>query len=318
VSIIGHQKIISFFDKMIDKDSLSQSYCFVGVSQAGKRTAARYLSARLLKVREEKLDTHPDFYYLTREIDAKTDKLKKDISAAQAKQIKIRLGGKSWFGGYQAVIIDEAEKLNEEAGNALLKLLEGTAGRRVFFLLTTDDNALLPTIRSRCQMFYFLQTDNAEIEKGLLAMGIEPEKAAEAALLSWGRPGRAVQIAGDEDLRKSFNQEIDRWQKIVGQPFHQKLKAVEDLLDDPSTRSAAAARYGAGKKDSVRVSEKLNQALEIWTVLWRKKILEQVKDNSSFSFATIKLLDGFKQAQILLSQNINPRLVIEQVLLSVS
>ena len=304
---------------MIDKDSLSQSYCFVGANQAGKRTAARYLSARLLKIEETlyqngagqaKLDTHPDFYYLARQIDEKTDKLKKDISAAQAKQIKIRLGGKSWFGGYQAIIIDEAEKLNEEAGNALLKLLEGTAGRRVFFLLTTDDNALLPTIRSRCQMFYFLPIDNKEIENGLIKSGVDSASAAAAALMSWGRPGRAVQMANEENIRQGFNNEIVRWQNIINQPFFKKSKSLEDLFDE--------------KVDNLRTGEKLSDAIETWTVLWRDKMREQVlapaaENSRDLSIGQIAaLINSFNTAKSLLAQNVNPKLVAEQVLLSLS
>lgn len=308
--IIGHQKIVSFFERMIDKNFLSQSYCFVGANQMGKRTVARHLSARLLKMDEKKLDTHPDFYYLARQIDAKTDKLKKDISAAQAKQIKIRLGGKSWFGGYQAVIIDEAEKLNEEAGNALLKLLEGTAGQRVFFLLTTDDHALLPTIRSRCQMFYFLPVDNKEIEDGLIKSGTNSVLAAEAALLSWGRPGRATQMAGEENFRTSFAGEIVRWQNIINQPFFKKLKLLEDLLDD--------------KNDSLRAGEKLADAIGAWSVLWRNKMREKIfaasADNSSGLSVRqiVSLINSFNTAKSLLLQNVNPRLVAEKVLLSLN
>lgn len=308
--IIGQQKIISFFEKMIDKNSLSQSYCFVGANQIGKRTAARYLSARLLKIDEKKLDTHPDFYYLARQIDAKTDKLKKDIGAAQAKQIKARLGAKSWFGGYQAVIIDEAEKLSEEAGNALLKLLEGTAGQRIFFLLTTDDQALLPTIRSRCQMFYFLPVDHKEIEDGLIKSGAVPAIAAEAALLSWGRPGRAAQMAGEENFRASFTGEIERWQNIINQPFFKKLKLVEDLFDD--------------KTDNLRTAEKLSDAMETWSVLWRDKMREKImaastENSRDLSVGQIAaLINSFNTAKSLLLQNVNPKLVAEQVLLSLN
>lgn len=308
--IIGHQKVVSFFEKMIDKNSLSQSYCFVGANQMGKRTVARYLAARLLKIDEKKLDTHPDFYYICRQIDEKTEKIKKDISAAQARQIKEKLGRKSWFGGYQVVIIDEAEKLNEEAGNALLKILEGTAGERVFFLLTADDNELLPTIRSRSQMFYFLPVVIGEIEKGLVELGHNSAKAAEAAALSWGRPGRAIQMAEEESFNQSFKSEMIRWQNIVNQPFFKKLKLLEDLFDE--------------KTDNIRTAEKLTDALEIWSVLWRNKMREKVfaksDDNpGDLSVARIaSLINYFNTAKSLLSQNVSPKLVAEKMLLSLN
>lgn len=305
--IIGHEKIISFFDKVVAKNALAQSYCFVGSDSVGKKTTARYLAAQVLKINDKQLDTHPDFYYVSRQIDEKTEKIKKDIGIVQIRQIKEKLGRRSWFGGYQVIIIDEAELLNEESGNALLKNLEEAGKQRVFFLLTADDNELLATIRSRCQMFYFSSVDVKVIETGLVKLGYSKDLAAESAKLSWGRPGRAVMLAAEDGLRKSFNIEVERWQKISGEPFYKKIKAVEDLFNE--------------KTDNIRTSEKLSGALETWTVLWREKILEKIdnpnkKDGLSLS-EMVALVDNFKQSQVLLAQNINPRLIVEQILLKV-
>jgi replication-associated recombination protein RarA len=305
--IIGHSKIISFFEKVVANNSLSQSYCFVGSDSVGKKTVARYLAAKILKISDKQLDTHPDFYFLSRQIDEKTEKLKKDIGIAQVRQLKEKLGHRSWFGGYQVIIIEEAELLNEESGNALLKSLEEAGAKRVFFLLTTDDNELLATIRSRCQMFYFASVGIKVIETGLLNLGYNPALAAESAKLSWGRPGRAVALASDDNLRKIFNNEVDRWQKISGAPFYKKLKVVEDLFNE--------------KIDNFRTSEKLSSALETWTVLWREKFLERIsnpeKKQGMSLLEMAELIDSFKKSQVLLAQNINPRLVIEQILLKV-
>ena len=310
--IIGHERIISFFEKMIAKNSLSQSYCFVGKEKVGKRTVARYLSAKLLKVDEAKLDTHPDFYYLSRQIDEKTEKLKKEISIAQARSIKERLGRRSWFGGHQAVIIDEAELLNEESGNALLKLLEEAGSDRVFFLLVSDDSQLLTTIRSRCQMIYFPLVRNIQIEDGLIELGYDNKTAVEAAKLSWGRPGRAVELCADPSLAKNFNNELDRWEKLVSAPFYKKLKETEDLFND--------------KTESIRTGEKLQGILDSWAVLWRDIILDKLanRENKIMTASRlslvqmVNLVDSFKRAQILLAQNINPKLVVEQILLSLN
>lgn len=306
MSIIGHEKIISFFDKVIANNALSQSYCFVGSDGLGKKTVAKYLATKILKVTEKQLDTHPDFYYICRQIDEKTEKIKKDISISQSRQIKEKLGSKSWFGGYQIVIIDEAELLNEESGNALLKMLEEAGKQRVFFLLTADDNELLATIRSRCQMFYFSLVNDKTIEDGLIKSGYAPALAAEAAKLSWGRPGRGVMLATNDELRSNFNREVERWQKIEGQPYYKKIKAVEDLFNE--------------KVENIRTSEKLANALETWIVLWREKILNKVAAGETGGLSLLEmagLMDSFKQGKVLLAQNINPRLIIEQILLKV-
>ncbi len=313
MEIIGHSKIISFFETAIAKNKLAQSYCFVGRDQIGKRTVARNLASRILHVDEDILDSYPDFYYLSRQVDEKTGKLKKEISIAQARQIKERLGGKSWFGGYQAVIIDEAELLNEESGNALLKLLEEAGEKRVFFLLTEDDSRLLSTIRSRCQMIFFSLVSEKEIVDGLKKIGYTQAVAEDAASLSWGKPGKAIAICRDQELKNSFTQEVDRWGTIVSSPFYKKMKAVEDLLGETA------------KADAVRTSEQLQIVLETWSVIWRNNLLDAVsgKENDlllqSRLSATkiVRLIDIFKESQKLLSKNINPKLVIEQILLAV-
>ncbi len=305
--VIGHEKIASFFAKVIAKNAFSQSYCFVGSDGVGKKTMARYLATQILKISDKQLDTHPDFYYISRQVDEKTEKIKKDIGISQIRKIKERLGRKSWFGGYQIIIIDEAELLNEESANALLKSLEEAGQEKVFFLLTTDDNQLLATIRSRCQMFYFSLTDIKTIESGLQSLGFSSTLAVESAKLSWGRPGRAVALATDDSLRENFNAEVERWQKISGEPFYKKIKAIEDLFNE--------------KTDNLRTSEKLSNALETWAVLWREKILEKIdkpNENKGLSLLEmVALIDDFKKSQVLLAQNINPRLVMEQILLKV-
>ncbi|MFA5061891.1 MAG: hypothetical protein WC526_01980 [Patescibacteria group bacterium] len=304
--IIGHKKILDYFDNALANKNLAQSYCFVGYDEVGKRTVARNICAKLLRVDEAKLDLYPDFYYVAREEDEKTGKLKKDISIAQARQIKDRVGRKSWLGEYQSVIIDEAELLNEESGSALLKILEETKGQCVFFLLTTDDNALLPTIRSRCQMFYFPLIEKGEIEAGLKEMGFEQTAARDSANLSWGRPGKAINLAQDAVLRKSYGQEIERWNTIMSVPFYKRMSAVSDLFGD--------------KTDTIRSRDKVLSALEIWIILWREVMLKNLflPNNNLSAKDAARLIDEFKKARVLLNQNINPKLIIEQILLTFS
>lgn len=316
MSIIGHEKIISFFATLIANNSLSQAYCFVGRNSVGKRTVARFLSSQLLNVEDAKLDTHPDFYYLSRAVDEKTGKLKKEISIAQARQIKERLGSRSWFGKYQAVIIDEAELLNEESGNALLKILEEPTLQRVFFLLTSDESRLLLTVKSRCQMIYFPLVQAKVIEQGLLDLGYNKQIATEAADLSWGRPGRAIELCANEAVREGAHTEARRWESIIAEPFYKKLAAMEDLLGDEEKN----------KTTTVRTSERLQETLETWQVLWRSVLLDKLSNKENKILAKTDLstskitemIDSFKKSQILLGQNINPKLVIEQILLSIN
>ncbi len=311
--IIGHQRIIQFFDNAILNGKLAQAYCLVGPDQIGKRTLARYLAIKLLNINEKQLNTHPDFYYLNREENEKTGKLKKDISISQARLLKERVSNKSWLGGYRVIIIDEAELLNKESANALLKVLEDVKEKILFFLLTVDDNALLPTIKSRCQLFYLLPTPTKEITDGLEKAGFDKIKIEEVLPLAWGCPGKAIELLADETARQIYLQEEKRWEGIIKEPFYQRIKKTADLL---------------GVKDEAATAEKLSKIFSIWLMLWRRVLLDKIigqdekssqlsKKSSFLTSDLLKFLDLLKNARIMLRQNINPKLLIEELMLNV-
>ncbi len=282
----------------------------------GKKTMARFLAARLLEIDEARLDTHPDFYYVAREIDEKTDKIKKEISISQTRKIKERLGNGSWFGKFQIVIIDEAELLNEESGNALLKILEEGNNKRVFFLLSENESTLLPTIKSRCQRIEVPLVSADIIERGLADLGCPENLAHEISAISWGRPGRALRLYRDEQYRAAYYAEQKRWQEIVAEPLYKKIASMEDLFAE--TKSTA--------DESVRTAEKIQETLQVWQMLWRDVYMDLISskknilaDKGNISPVTcVRMIDDFKRAQILLQRNVNPKLIIEQLLLNIN
>jgi len=303
--IIGHEKILNFLEKALENKVLSHAYCFVGPDNVGKRTVACHLASKILNTEPEKLSTHPDFLHLTREIDEKKGKLKKDLSVAQAKQVRNFLQNRSWFeNGTRITVIDEAELLNTEAANALLKTIEETSDDSLMFLLTTDDKALPATVRSRCQVINFDLVSDRDILSGLKKLDFGDQSAKEATNLAWGRPGRAVQLLQDSELLQDYKSELERWRKMLTQPFYAKLKNVEDLFDD---------------KHQSRGKEKIKRTVDVWIMLWREFLLKQVMDNHGdvkiSSKNVLSIIDDLRAVQGYLNRNINPRLLMEQILL---
>ena len=100
-------------------------------------------------------------------------------------------------------IVDDAEKMNDAASNALLKTLEEPSTSVYIFLIASRPDSLLATIRSRCQMIRFAPVGSSEIEQYLTAKKqLEPNDAALAARLAQGSVGRAISI----DLKKFRSQ----------------------------------------------------------------------------------------------------------------
>jgi len=92
-------------------------------------------------------------------------------------------------------IIDDADKMNDESSNALLKTLEEPPPTSYIFLITSRPDRLLATIRSRCQMLRFSPLSDAEIEKYLIdERAFTSDEARLAAKLARGSVGRAVSI----------------------------------------------------------------------------------------------------------------------------
>jgi DNA polymerase-3 subunit delta' len=90
--------------------------------------------------------THPDLFWV------EPQKKSRTISVEQVRDFQKLMFQTSFVGGWKVCVIRSADRLGSEASNAFLKVLEEPPGMAVFFLLTDSPQALLPTIRSRCQI----------------------------------------------------------------------------------------------------------------------------------------------------------------------
>ncbi len=302
--IIGHKKNLEFLTSALDSEKIAHALCFVGPDEIGKRRVAEEIASRALNVDKAQLNTHPDYLFIEREVDEKKGRLNRDINIAQAKRISGFLRNHSWIGKMKIVVINDAESLNSEAANALLKTLEESSEGNIIILLTTNDQSFPATVRSRCQIVAFSLVPEEEILSGLVAMGYEQELGGEATALSWGRPGRAIKFLRDQTLLNEYKNEIERLKNISGQPFYLKLKQTEDLFGD--------------KDDAIRGRDRLKKVLDLWIMVWR-----DVLKGAGFFGKTVSskealgVIDELQLARQMLGQNIHPRLLIERILLKI-
>ena len=130
----------------------------------------------------------------------------------------------------RCLIIDDAEKLNDAASNALLKTLEEPADSTYIFLITSNPSALLPTILSRCQMLRFAPIATTKIEECLFESGdYSSEDAKLLAKLSQGSIGKAL-----ETDPNWFRDQSEIMLKLleslsINDGFLTALKTAEDL-----------------------------------------------------------------------------------------
>ncbi len=129
-------------------------------------------------------------------------------------------------------IIDDADKMNDAASNALLKTLEEPAPTTYLFLVSSRPDSLLQTIRSRCQTIRFAPIAVPETEKYLLSTAkFSPDDAELVARISAGSIGRALDL-NLEKFRIQRDSMLQVLQSVTGKPNHLALlKAGEEMND---------------------------------------------------------------------------------------
>ncbi len=140
--------------------------------------------------------SHPGLFLLRRGPNDKGDKLRAQIVVDDVRRLKSFFTLSSTDGGRRVVIVDDADLMNPNAANALLKLLEEPPANTVLLLISHQPSGLLPTIRSRCRVLRCTSLAPPEMADALAQAGHDPgPDAAALAELSGGSVGDALRLA---------------------------------------------------------------------------------------------------------------------------
>lgn len=325
--LIGQARAIRFLHRALMTGRIAHAYLFTGPAGVGKRAAAlAFAQALNCDMKQRSADScqltaaqdgcgncrvcrniangrHPDVQVI--EPDGATVKIEQ-IRALEADAVLAPYEAK-----WKVFILDRAERMTEQAANAILKTLEEPSSGTVFILLTSTVSAMLPTIVSRCQTVTFSPLPNGQIEALLIEKGIEPSRARLIASLSQGSIERALS------------------------PEVASLSATRDLLLEGLGRGlhdGPAALVELAEK-LVKDREKLQQQLEILSAWFRDLMVAKasgrkdwlVNDDRGGEIARQVeglplnvILDGLRAihaAMDNLTRNANPRLSMEDLLL---
>lgn len=123
------------------------------------------------------------------------------IRVDDATEVLRSLSLKSFEGGYKIMIVWMAEKMNIEAANKLLKILEEPPAKTVFILIAESEEDILQTIRSRCQVLNFNKLSDKVVAEALVSQQkIDPKEAMSIARQAQGNFNKALQLSrGDAD-----------------------------------------------------------------------------------------------------------------------
>ena len=211
--IIGHEQIIEHLQNAILSQKVSHAYILNGPDDSGKKMIAEAFAMALQCEKhgtEGCMECHsckqaisknqPDIIYVTHE---KPNTISVDDIR---RQVKDDVDIKPYASPYKIYIIDEAEKMNVQAQNALLKTIEEPPAYVVILLLTTNADSFLPTINSRCITLDLKAVPNEKIKSYLMEHCQIPDYQAEVCTaFAQGNVGKAKRLA----LSDSFGEMLE-------------------------------------------------------------------------------------------------------------
>jgi len=153
-----------------------------------------------------------------------------EIRVEDANEIVKLLSLKSLEGGYKVMIVWMADKINIAASNKLLKILEEPTDKTVFILISENEEDIIQTIRSRCQVVHFNALPEKTIAEALIFNeNIEEKKATKIAHQAQGNYNKALHLLNNDDDEFPFEEWFVAWVRAA---FRAKgnAAAIQDLI----------------------------------------------------------------------------------------
>jgi DNA polymerase-3 subunit delta' len=317
--IEGHDRIVEQFRRAVERGRLAASFLFVGPPGVGKRSFALKLAQALLCERHEaaaldpcgqcqacqqvEAGTHPDVHLVAKPADRSeipVATLIGDKEHRGREGLCHDLAMKPYSGRRRVAVIDDADTINPEGANALLKTLEEPPPHSLLILVGTSPAKQLPTIRSRCQLVRFEPLPPEVVARLLLEQGIAEDAPTADRLARYadGSLQHAAELA-DPDLwsfrerlldrlaghvldSPTLSDEVSRFVDAAGKAaplrrarFRQvvafaaefyrhllRLGVGDERLDDPTLRTQLDAAVAAQGFNADRVGRQLERCLD--------------------------------------------------------
>ena len=320
--IIGQEQLKEHLQNAISMNKVSHAYIINGERSSGKEFIARIFAMALQcekggtepcgechSCKQAMSNNQPDIIYIGHE---KPNTIGvEDIRG----QINNDIGIKPYSSPRKIYIMNEGEKMTVQAQNALLKTLEEPPEYAVILILTTNVEALLPTILSRCVVLNMKPVPEAKVKKYLMEeLGVPDYKANICVAFARGNIGKAKLLASSEEFEKVKDEAITLVKYINDMEINEIVKAIKkiteykfdvnDYLDILSVWYRDVLLYKATKDiNSLIFKDELQQ-------------IRRVADRSTYE-GIETIVNALQQAKRRLEANVNFDLTMELLLLTI-
>lgn len=324
-NIVGHEHSIDILRRVLAAQQVRHAYLFAGPQRIGKTLLAQRFAQTLLctggadpqvapldpcnaclACRKVLHGNHPDVHIIARPPD------KQAILIEQVRELQSDSARRTLEGRHNIFIIQDAQDMNLQAANCLLKTLEEPEHDVVLLLTVPDAGLLLPTILSRVQLIPMQLLTSTQIKNALVERWeVESDEAELIASLAAGRMGWAVQAVEDDEMLDERKEQLEMLAKIPTTSRVQRFDLVQHLGTDV---------------------EKVRSLLDLWLLWWRDLVL--AANNSLDLTVNVDMRDLLKaqaskissmeaermvrtilQTMEALDQNVNTRVALEVLML---
>ena len=332
--ILGHEQIIEHLQNAITMDKVSHAYIINGPDKSGKMMLAEAFAQTLQCEKLEEtvaaagtdsrrvepcMECHsckqaigknqPDIIYVRHE---KPNTISVDDIRTQVNNDIVI---KPYSSRYKIYIIDEAEKMNVQAQNALLKTIEEPPAYAIILLLTTNADNFLPTILSRCVTLNVKVVADDKIKKYLMSKYQVPDYQADICVaFAQGNVGKAILLASSDDfneLKASVLQLMKRLREI---DLYEMGEAVKQISEYKLTINDYFDLMMIWYRDVLF----FKATGDVNGLIFKDEVYDIKRQAEKSSYNGIEnILEALQKAQVRLNANVNFDLVIELLLLTI-
>ena len=320
--IVGHEQIIEHLKTAIEMGKVSHAYILNGPDLSGKMMIAEAFARALLCEKQD-----PDGCGECRSCRQSDDRNNPDIiyvkhdkpNTISVDDIRTQLNNdiviKPYSNQYKIYIVDEAEKMNQQAQNALLKTIEEPPAYAVIMLLTTNADSFLQTIRSRCITLNLKSVKKDVIKSYLMTEKKIPDYQADVcAAFAQGVVGKAIKLASSDDFNELKESALSLIKRLDDIDLYEMGEAIKQISDYKLQVQDYFDLITVWYRDVLY----MKATNDVNGLIFKDEVYDIKKQASKHSYHGIEtIIEALDKAKLRINANVNFDLVIELLLMTI-